>query len=381
MKKTFALLLCVFTLLYMAACSAPKESTPTPKNTQAQPDAVPITLYNGTADASVRDGEDLMVEASYPVFALSEADALAHPALDATLKKRAEEMKTALTKEAQSYITDVEEYRKYDYVLPTAYFYTDHAIRVRRADSAVVSLLSFHTAYTGGAHGNYGFSGETYDTQTGKLLTLDDVITDTSRLPALIEEKLKADYADVEFFREPDIEQHHKEYTPSWTLDANGITFYYGPYAFASYADGAQAVTLTYAEFPDLFYDKYKTAAKNYGIQLHKMCPFLHDIDGDGKAERLRYYITNVDAADTELYIFFGDEQYKEAISAQDAEATFIFKDGKPFIYVTLLLTDGTQKCVSYSLDNGIQKQGEVTTSEDTYTVDGNTLQRALTHP
>ncbi len=377
MKKTFALLLCVFTLLHMAACNTPKESTPTPENTQAQPDALPITLYTGTADASVRSGEDLLVEASYPVFALSEADTLAYPALDATLKKRAEEMKTALTKEAQSYITAVEELRKNEYFSPSAYFYTRHAVRVRRADSVVVSLLSFHNAYTGGAHGNYGFSGETYDTQTGKLLTLDDVITDTSRLPALIEEKLKTDYADINFWSDMNIEQ----LTPRWTLDAHGITFYYDPYALASYGDGAQAVTLTFAEFPDLFYDKYKTAAKNYGIQLHKMCPFLYDIDGDGKAERLRYYITNVDAADTELYIFFGDEQYKEAISAQDAEATFIFKDGKPFIYVTLLLTDGTQKCVSYSLDDGIQKQGEVTMPEDTYAVDGNTLQRALTHP
>ena len=104
-------------------------------------------------------------------------------------------------------------------------------VQVRRADSVVVSYLTDSYANHGFIEDFRGMWGSNYDTQTGQELVLTDVIKDMTRIPELVEKELNSHLWSGEFWSETII-QDYFAYTPldgiRWTLDYNGVTFYFG---------------------------------------------------------------------------------------------------------------------------------------------------------
>ena len=66
--------------------------------------------------------------------------------------------------------------------------------KVRRADSNVLSILYEDDSYVGIRRSEHFFSGVTFDSKTGKQLELSDVVTDMSKVPALVKEQLQTFY-------------------------------------------------------------------------------------------------------------------------------------------------------------------------------------------
>lgn len=124
---------------------------------------------------------------------------------------------------------------------------------VRRADGRVVSLLVFHSQYTGGAHDIYGYNGFTFDARTGEQLELGDILTDEETFrreaTAYIIEELKRQYGEGLFPDYEDTVEEMWEREPTWVLDASGITFMFDPYAVGPFAMGPAEVTLPYELF------------------------------------------------------------------------------------------------------------------------------------
>ena len=109
-----------------------------------------------------------------------------------------------------------------------------------------ISLLS--SSYTGGAHGNYGISHVTFDTETGKQLKIADLVT-----PGF--EKRWADLGAAEIrtncgqkpdspLTESGLFEDKLELNENWFLTPGGIGFSYDPYEIASYAQGIVEFTL-----------------------------------------------------------------------------------------------------------------------------------------
>ncbi len=122
-----------------------------------------------------------------------------------------------------------------------------------RVDGSALSLTILSYAYTGGAHGNSGYTGVTFDAQSGEILTLSDILTDEDgfRVAAQrwIVEKLAADHGDELFEDYEETVAAMWEPEPDWYLDAEGITFVFDPYEVGPYAMGAAFVSCPYAEF------------------------------------------------------------------------------------------------------------------------------------
>ena len=57
-------------------------------------------------------------------------------------------------------------------------FETNRDLKVRRADSLVVSFQENSSDYMGGVHGMYGISGRSFNAYTGRELKLFDIFTD-----------------------------------------------------------------------------------------------------------------------------------------------------------------------------------------------------------
>lgn len=151
-----------------------------------------------------------------------------------------------------------------------------------RADSQVLSLLTWDYIYMGGAHGDYGYSGINFDSESGRKLELGDVVTDPEGFAELAAERLTEKYPDVDFFESPldVIKKEVEDKSLVWTLGYEGITLYFSPYVLAPYAYGIQSVTILYEDAPDLFAKEICRVPDSWAVCLAPGMDF--DLGHDG---------------------------------------------------------------------------------------------------
>ena len=220
-------------------------------------------------------------------------------------------------------------------------------VQIRRADSVAVSLLSDSTLVFGKINDRY-LNGTTYDTATGEQLMLTDVIKDMSKIPAIVKKELTSHTWTGDFTSENAVEDYFRD-TPEdgirWTLDYNGVTFYFASGELADLGNGRLAATVFFAEYPELFNEKYRTVPESYIVELPLNHPFYADLDDDGNLDELN--ITPVLDESGLFYESFDiysdtDAQYYHAESSADnAHRTggyhpYYIKtaDGRHYLYI-----------------------------------------------
>lgn len=133
---------------------------------------------------------------------------------------------------------------------------TSTGISVRRADTEALSFLAGISSYYGGAHPNTVYEAVNLDPETGREIALTDVVSDPAKLPEILKEALLKENPGLEDSALGDIAETLQQYKTSdyhWTLERDGIRFWFEPYAIAAYAAGPQTVELAFADYPDLF--------------------------------------------------------------------------------------------------------------------------------
>lgn len=180
-------------------------------------------------------------------------------------------------------------------------------IQVRRADSVVVSYLTDTYADYGLIRGVRGMWGSSYDTQTGRQLLLTDVVKDMTQIPALVEKELNNHLWAGEGYSEAVIQNYFKNIPEdgiSWTLDYNGVTFYFGDGDLSEPGNGGASATISFAEYPELFEEKYTNVPEAYMVRLPLDSSFFTDLNGDGTLEELN--VTGVYNEEGRFYSQFG---------------------------------------------------------------------------
>ncbi len=180
-------------------------------------------------------------------------------------------------------------------------------IQVRRADSVAVSYLTDSYADYGFIEDFRGMWGSNYDTQTGQELVITDVIKDMTQIPALVEKELNSHLWAGEGYSETVIQDYFQN-TPedgiSWTLDYNGVTFYFGDGDITEPGNGGQTATISFAEYSELFEEKYMNVPEAYMIRLPLDSSFFTDLDGDSYLEELN--VTGLYNEEGRFYSQFG---------------------------------------------------------------------------
>lgn len=162
-----------------------------------------------------------------------------------------------------------------------------------RADRKTVSLKEEGYFYAGGAHGMYWHSGVSFDTESGNILTLSDVITDYDELYEYVKEELPKVYDKDMFFE--NYEELLEEYfadpdsvESNWYLDSEGLQMVFNPYLLGPYASGIQMVTVPYGEEPGLVKEEYWYFPSGKAIETAAYESVWLDADGDGNEEEIR---------------------------------------------------------------------------------------------
>ena len=279
--------------------------------TEAEPPVVsvevrPIALQKQFYEHYDWEEDTLLVQSEYSHVTLWQEDAVEYPQVAGVLAQSAEmiqgnmedefETLSAFMREIMTGSTDAAE---------PAVSALD--IQVRRADSVAISLLEDSYSDYGRIEEFRGMHGVSYDTQTGQELKLTDVIVDMEAIPPLVEQELKSHMRAGEFHAATAVADYFRN-TPedgiSWTLDYNGVTFYFGDGDLSEPGSGRQTATIAFAQHPDLFEEKYMTVPDAYMVELPLEHSFFTDLDGDGDPEELD--VTGFYNSDVGIYTKFG---------------------------------------------------------------------------
>ena len=118
------------------------------------------------------------------------------------------------------------------------------------ADFLTVKLETF--AYTGGAHPNSNLSFYVFDRETGRTLSLTDLVSDTTALLNVVEQTFRQQQ---ELLPQTNLEErgyflrNGRFFLPANIgMSRTGMIFYYNPYEIAAYALGPIEVTVPYTQ-------------------------------------------------------------------------------------------------------------------------------------
>ena len=220
----------------------------------------------------------------------TEETAEAYPKLVAALEKYADntlkyakEFSSEQDKEANDFSKDGRTGR---------YMYTNFSV-VKRADEKAVSIETEGYTFSGGAHGMYWFAARNFAPNTGEDIRLSDVVKDQNKLNELLIAGLDARYPEMEItkrenlFASYDMNVTATDLTKSaytFTLDPDGICFYFSAYDLGSYADGVQMVKLLYSAAPDLFVKDYAVSGGYVSGLVNRG---VYDLGGDGTPDEV----------------------------------------------------------------------------------------------
>ena len=222
--------------------------------------------------------------------------------------------------------------------------YMDTAFSVvKRADEKAVSIEYEGYTFTGGAHGMYWYASRNIDPATGEEIKLSDVVKDQGKLNELLLAELDARYPDMAIAeRENLFEAYDMNVTATdltkaaytFTLDPDGICFYFSTYDLGSYADGVQVVKLLYSAAPDLFVRDYSVSGGYVSGLVGKS---LYDFGGDGTLDEIRFIGIEEELNQyfTGVYVEKNGKELKSDLYSYSMD-TFVVhtEDNRDYLYV-----------------------------------------------
>lgn len=358
-RRIFAALMGVVIIFGAAACEAVPKTEKLDKEqaeTVREKEFLTIEKTKNYDSYWSEEHSQVLASVTQPGVRLSKEDAKEYQQLAVALEEMNKEKQVQADKEFEELCTTAKE----DIEMVPEFFikheYTAD-VTVRRADKEFLSLLYDGYYYLGGVHGMNMFWGENFDVKTGKKLALEDVLTDMGGLPQIVREQLERHWSDVEFYDTLDLEEFFaaEGYTPSWTLDYNGVTIYFNPYDIAPYAYGMQSVTLSFEEYPDLFKEEYTHVPLRYAVELSLGVPYFVELTDRGTMDRVAVYSY---PDENEFYesrqIEVNDNQTNENIDAWDVAPMLLHTtEGKTFLYIQDSMQNAYYDLAVYDVSHG----------------------------
>lgn len=382
LKRIICILLSLCVIIGFASCGKDKpneEITDNPSTTQTSNDKVDngikvlslnkeyISHYEWYEDSST-----MLVRSEYTDVALDKSLEKQYPLLAKALSETSGMRKRAMEDEKDNLISfATEEFEKDSESFSTYVSTLD--VQVRRADSIAVSILEDYST-----EGSRSFNGINYDVESGKELGFADVFTDISKIPTVVEKKIMNRIGEDEPFGDTAVIEYFKN-TPedsiTWTLDYNGVTFYFNPGDIAPTNFGVQVVNVTFAEYPDLFNEKCTVVPDEYVVSLPVSAPFYTDAVGDKQTDEIIvlgdydddtkfYHIISVNSETAEYeteWFSYVEPYYVKTANERSYICVFSVnneEDGKDFTLSVYELKNGKAKLLSTS-KTGLDCKGE----------------------
>lgn len=352
------------------ATKEPQDTDSKPEEPQATPEPPVSTEYLEVTFDYFYDSYYDEVSMMYGRYNTIQLHTVKYPELTVAVNAYNEEHARA----SQGYLDDlkewaIEEYKEYGLEMFMGPYYSQEDMSLRRADSQVLSVIEQGHSYSGGAHGNTYFSSVNFDVQTGKEIELASVIKDMGSLPGALETEIKDKYPDLSYWTD-DVAGLLQEYImPSdpayapvftWTLDYEGVTFYFSDYELGSYVDGVQQVTITYSEYPEILEEKYfDNIALDYVLKLPDSWRSSDvDLNGDGVTDYIsvkRDYSGGIDFSES-YDVTVNGNTFTQETYCYDLDVYLVKSAGSNYLYVQRTIENDYQSvCVFEITENSVE--------------------------
>lgn len=262
MKK---LLLLFASVVALAACQSKNETTTTETaSTEIKVDSVTYSLK--TPPKITKDGDTVITSFSVKYPKLVGGDEAVTSKINAQIEQMVKDQtfsiddttqttKTASIESlAKGFVKEFEDLAAENEDMPLMGWDYDGSGDTLLISPKVISIYYQVYSFTGGAHGNSNITYLNFNAQTGDLLKLTDMVSDTTALKKIAE--LKFEKTQKEFAKDNDFEYDRTSYfwEKPFYLPANiavtktGLLFMYNPYEAAAYALGPISFDLTWQE-------------------------------------------------------------------------------------------------------------------------------------
>ena len=283
---------------------------------------------------------------------MSDEAAKNYPKLQKAINKYTKEQHNDAMKRQKKYREDAMELFK---EVPEAnhQFYDRTELIICRADSVVLSVLENSEDYMGGAHGMYGYFGVNFDSETGKILKITDVCTNTEFLVKAILTRLHEDSPESPFEgAEEYITKQISENTIKFNIEPKGVSFHFNPYEIGCYAEGLFTATLLFSEYPALFKMKYTQTPEIYCQSLPLYTTNIVSLKGDEK--NFIQFETN-DEGLYKIACAEGTVEDKTGLKGVKSLLLVHMSDDKSYLYVDGYIEDKGRRLHVYKIsDNKI---------------------------
>lgn len=298
MRKTAAFFLSL-ALLFLCACAGRAQPTvqesAAPQNTvelqsaqNTSKDNLDIfSLYKDIRFYEQREGDRILCRVEYPVITMAKGSAYsdAASALDALNADLASQSKAEYERLFNSVRSDIELK-----VENAGGYYSSTDAYVLRADSRALSILFRTESSLSGGRTDLSYDCANFDVSGGRELAITNVAADAAALSEAVGAALKEKYPKTEFY---DLDTAMAQYSEEperfvWTLDYQGLSFYFAPYELADGEKGPMSVALRFDDYPSLFSLYYTRQPASYAIPLVEGECLNFDMDGDGRSDEIK---------------------------------------------------------------------------------------------
>ena len=382
MKRMICLLLSACMLLCLAACHENTEQPPVTEGvdtTENQDGDHSHEIRLLTLEKTLHtycewedDYDRALVRSEHSCVTLGQADADAYPEMAQVLDQIAAMQENAMLDEFDNLVSTAREELSEN----RDGFETNVStlnVLVRRADNLVISLLSDSYSHYGQIENYRVFHGSNYDTQSGRELMLNDVINVNNDLAQAVEAELTTSVWAGDFYSESAVEDYFAN-TPydgfSWTIDYLGLTFYFSPGELSD--DGMLTATVSFAEYPELFNEKYMAAPAEYAVEIPLDISFFAERDTDDALEAISisgwYNDERNHYMEYGIYTDTDGQYYEEECYTYDLHPYYVKAADGNFVYLFCEDVEENRRemrLVVFSLnaDGGVTKADEMNVS------------------
>lgn len=155
---------------------------------------------------------------------------------------------------AKGFAKEFEDMSKENVDMPVMGWYYEASGDTLLISPKVISMYYQVSTFTGGAHGNSNINYMNFNAQTGDLLKITDIVSDTTALKKIAEKKFEI--SQKAFAKDNDFEFNKSDYfwdnpfylSQNIAVTKEGLLFMYNPYEAAAYAYGPITFDLTWQE-------------------------------------------------------------------------------------------------------------------------------------
>ena len=291
-KVTGVVLAACLTAGLLSGCSLPWKTKDTSSNKKVEKqvsnkeDTETKKKASDILSLSIKDNyinsSDDRILVNYDSVDLSDPWQENYPELETALTDYTAERKKEAESQQQQLVGYMQEYGSEDADNDGMNYSYSERQRLVRADGTVTSLVASTYSYAGGAHPSGGYISKNFDSVTGKEIAFKDVVKDGQGFGDAMYSQLQKAYPDLSSMHEEEGYEvfNLKESLPkrakamidgtasadagqsdlfplTWVMTYDGIRVYFSDYEIASYAEGMQAIDITYQDYPDVFQDTY----------------------------------------------------------------------------------------------------------------------------